>query len=418
MHYTDGTDYVDVGGGVRRFKETPAPSSVLGYQMMNAVQQEMIDVIVAGNQTLRLSGAADESASYASQLLPAINYLDAQVQVNVDTEKTKLNNLMKYALYNIRNGWKPEASRVGNNEGINFTSQPNSNVQGDQAVRSIIFEDESSEMGFINSALTTFYKKISDSTNGGAIVNSLFPWTAGANGGLCSLDASNDAYVDLDSGFNPVFMIYIKNDTTLVKSFDFITTPINVGVDAINRALTAEGYTLISHKPIGWVYLEDNTTYYRTVSITHEPNDFINLAELIDALAWKATETTVNANSTEKVPFTRFSLPFTRTDFSLRVKVLITIETTLTPIDVPTYFVVKTNDGVSSIDRQNTFEIKASTEDVNTFMLDMYISSDFNFTEPFFAIQAVGGTGSNLAGTVNAQIVGFWSDDFNRFLTN
>ncbi len=86
MHYIDAPDYLDKGGGVRWFKETPSPGTVVGRYIMNAVMLEIIGVILAEGITLRTGGSADETANYASQLNDAIDAKDADLEATLQAQ--------------------------------------------------------------------------------------------------------------------------------------------------------------------------------------------------------------------------------------------------------------------------------------------------------------------------------------------
>lgn len=68
MHRTEGPDY-DTVGGKRRYKETPAPGTVVNKDHMNALQEEVCLVVEGVGLTLAATGAADESAAWGQLLL-------------------------------------------------------------------------------------------------------------------------------------------------------------------------------------------------------------------------------------------------------------------------------------------------------------------------------------------------------------
>ena len=73
MHRTDGNGYVEVGGE-RRFADRNLPTyagTIVEEQSMNAIQEEICNVIEYAGLTLRSSGATDESAGW-TQLRDAI----------------------------------------------------------------------------------------------------------------------------------------------------------------------------------------------------------------------------------------------------------------------------------------------------------------------------------------------------------
>lgn len=84
MHLTDAPDYQDMGGGDRRFKETPPPRSIFGHHMGNALQYEIAQAVVGAGIPLALSGVADETADWG-QLKTAI-----ETYVNNNEVKTIL----------------------------------------------------------------------------------------------------------------------------------------------------------------------------------------------------------------------------------------------------------------------------------------------------------------------------------------
>lgn len=73
MHRTDAPDYTTVSGK-RRFKESPPPRSVVGKDIMNALQEEVALVVEGSGGTLAVSGSADETAGWG-QLKAAIDTL-------------------------------------------------------------------------------------------------------------------------------------------------------------------------------------------------------------------------------------------------------------------------------------------------------------------------------------------------------
>jgi len=80
MHRTDSPDYTIVGGK-RRYKETPPPRSIVGKNMMNALQEEIALVIEGTGAGLSTTGDADETAGWG-QLATAI-------QTMIDTNEVK-----------------------------------------------------------------------------------------------------------------------------------------------------------------------------------------------------------------------------------------------------------------------------------------------------------------------------------------
>ncbi len=72
MHRTEGPDFVTVGGN-RRFGEV-LPATVIDKDIMNAVQEELALAVENSGQTLRTTGALDESGAWG-QLTEAIKRL-------------------------------------------------------------------------------------------------------------------------------------------------------------------------------------------------------------------------------------------------------------------------------------------------------------------------------------------------------
>lgn len=91
MHYIDAADYLDLGAGVRHFKETPAPRTIVGKDIQNAMMMEIINVLLAAGISPSASGTADETAGWV-QLLAAINFLVA--------DNTVYNNITGITLLN------------------------------------------------------------------------------------------------------------------------------------------------------------------------------------------------------------------------------------------------------------------------------------------------------------------------------
>lgn len=89
MHRVDDPDFIIVGGK-RRFKESPPPGTVVGWTMMNTLQEEIAGVIEDAGITLRVSGSADNAVDYASQLLEAI---DDKIEDAVDLIEIELDDL-------------------------------------------------------------------------------------------------------------------------------------------------------------------------------------------------------------------------------------------------------------------------------------------------------------------------------------
>ncbi len=421
MHYTDAPDYTTNGSGERIYKETPSPSSVVGYLHLNALQFEIGKTIEAAGITLRVSGAADEAAGYSSQLLQAIQYFTGLVSTEVTTQKEKLNDLMNYVLYNIRNGWDPINELNGDYYGINFSTRPNSNISqeygvlGTQYRSAIVNDSESSDTTFIKSALTSFFKRLSDSSiSTGDPVDSLIAWSPGVDGGLCSVNGSGDPVVSTSSGWNPVYLIYIKKTSDGVKSFDFIIKIRGFNTDYIVNALTAQGYELLSLKPMGWLFLTDETNYYRTAKVIHETHDYIKL-DIIDDGAFEAVQTVCNGdNATTKIPFTGFNVPGTDVNKSLRCKLWYSIVTTSVLPAAPSSITISTSDNINA-DRRSTLSIPTEADRVHSAMIEMYINADSSHAVPYFDITCVGGQSGSAACTVDAKILGFYSDDFNTF---
>jgi hypothetical protein len=73
MHYTEGPDFEDLGGGVRRHKATP-PETIISKNIMNATMMEIINTVLASGQALELTGAADQTAGWI-QLREAVKRL-------------------------------------------------------------------------------------------------------------------------------------------------------------------------------------------------------------------------------------------------------------------------------------------------------------------------------------------------------
>lgn len=69
MHRTEGSGYI-LEGGLRRFTETP-PGSSVPAEWMNAVQEEIANVLVAANVTIKATAALDRSANW-DQMAEAI----------------------------------------------------------------------------------------------------------------------------------------------------------------------------------------------------------------------------------------------------------------------------------------------------------------------------------------------------------
>lgn len=83
MHYIDAPDYEDKGGGVRWFKETPLPGTVVGKHIQNAMMIEIIGVLNEAGIAVRASGAADEAGSWG-QLRTAIKTLIDNNEIKTD----------------------------------------------------------------------------------------------------------------------------------------------------------------------------------------------------------------------------------------------------------------------------------------------------------------------------------------------
>lgn len=74
MHYTEGQDYVDIGGGVREFIDQSlpgTPGTVDPAEFSNAVQYEIINCILYAGLTVETTAANDRSAGWI-QLREAI----------------------------------------------------------------------------------------------------------------------------------------------------------------------------------------------------------------------------------------------------------------------------------------------------------------------------------------------------------
>lgn len=87
MHYTQGTDYVDIGGGVREFVDQSlpgTPGTVDPAESSNAVQYEIINCILHAGLTVATTAANDRTAGWL-QLRDAI-FGSAAINTNALTD--------------------------------------------------------------------------------------------------------------------------------------------------------------------------------------------------------------------------------------------------------------------------------------------------------------------------------------------